>query len=108
MSQLVRRRKSSTMKKRASKIRHAPSVPSQWIRRHCALPSLRRKSINEHPKIIRSTSLHALGKVYKLYREMPYYLTEAQTQHRVETCQKLLENPRVKRFIRRIVTCDEK
>lgn len=52
--------------------------------------------------------LHALGKVNKCCREVPHDLTENQAQKRVETCRKLLENPRDDRFIRQIVTCDEK
>ena len=52
--------------------------------------------------------LHALGKVNRCSREVPHELTEIQAQNRVTTCRKLLENPRDDRFIRRIVTCDEK
>ena len=52
--------------------------------------------------------LHTLGKVNRRCREVPHELTEIQAQRRVETCRKLLQNPRDERFIRRIVTCDEK
>lgn len=52
--------------------------------------------------------LHALGKVNKCCREVPHELTVHQAQNRVDTCRKLLDNPRDDRFIRRIVTCDEK
>ena len=52
--------------------------------------------------------LHALGKVNRRCREVPHELTQIQAKKRVETCKKLLENPRDDRFIRRIVTCDEK
>lgn len=50
----------------------------------------------------------ALEKVNKSCREVPHDLTEIQAQNRVNVCKKLLENPRDDRFIRRIVTCDEK
>ena len=54
-------------------------------------------------------TLHAHGKVNKCCREVPHELTENQALNRVKTCQKLLENPRDDRFIRRrIVTCYEK
>ncbi len=52
--------------------------------------------------------LHALGKINKRCREVPHDLTENQIQNRVSICRKLLENPLDDRFIRRIVTCDEK
>ena len=39
---------------------------------------------------------------------MPHDLTKKQANRRIETCRKLLENPRDERFIRRIVTSDEK
>ena len=52
--------------------------------------------------------LHAIGKVNRRCREVPHDLTENQRQTRVDTCRKLLENPRDDRFIQRIVTCDEK
>jgi histone-lysine N-methyltransferase SETMAR len=52
--------------------------------------------------------LKAIGKVNKRCREVPHDLTEKQANRRIETCRKLLENPRDDRFIRRIVTSDEK
>jgi histone-lysine N-methyltransferase SETMAR len=51
--------------------------------------------------------LHQLGKVKKHCREAPHELTPTQVQRRVDTCQ-LLQNLHDERFIRRIVTCDEK
>jgi len=39
---------------------------------------------------------------------VPHDLTENQANRCVETCRKLLENPRDDRFIRQIVTSDEK
>ena len=52
--------------------------------------------------------LKAIGKVNKRCRELSHDLTENQVNRRVETCRKLLENPRNDRFIRQIVTSDEK
>jgi [histone H3]-lysine36 N-dimethyltransferase SETMAR len=52
--------------------------------------------------------LHTLGKINKRCREVPHDLTEIQAQNRVNACRKLLENPLDDRFIRQIVTCDEK
>ena len=52
--------------------------------------------------------LHKLGKVNKRCREVPHQLTPAQAQRRVDTCRQLLENPMDERWIKRVVTCDEK
>jgi hypothetical protein len=52
--------------------------------------------------------LTALGKIYKSYRVVPHELTVEQAQRRVEFCRKLLQLPKDHRFIKRIVTCDEK
>ena len=52
--------------------------------------------------------LKTIGKVNKRCREVPHDLTEIQAKRRMETCRKLLENPRDDRFIRQIVTSDEK
>jgi len=52
--------------------------------------------------------LKAIGKVNKRCREVPHDLTENQANRRVETYRTLLENPRDDRFIRQIVTSDEK
>lgn len=52
--------------------------------------------------------LHQLGKVNRRCRQVPHDLTQQQAQRRVDACQQLLTNPWDDRFIRRIVTCDEK
>ena len=44
--------------------------------------------------------LKAIGKVNKRWKEVPHDLTKNQANRRVETCRKLLENPRDDRFIR--------
>jgi histone-lysine N-methyltransferase SETMAR len=52
--------------------------------------------------------LTALGKIYKSCRIIPHELTLEQAQRRVEFCRKLLQLPKDHRFIKRIVTCNEK
>ena len=54
--------------------------------------------------------LHRIGKVDKSCRVVPHELSEAQAQaqRRVEVCNQLLANPNDERFLKRIVTCDEK
>lgn len=52
--------------------------------------------------------LHEFGKVNRRCREVPHELTPLQAQKRVNTCKQLLTNPRDLRFIKKIVTCDEK
>jgi histone-lysine N-methyltransferase SETMAR len=52
--------------------------------------------------------LPALVKIYKSCRFVPHELTAEQAQRRVEFCRKLLQLPKDHRFIKRIVTCDEK
>jgi hypothetical protein len=52
--------------------------------------------------------LTALGKIYKSCRIVPHELTAEQAQRGVEFCRKLLQLPKDHRFIKRIVTCDEK
>ncbi|CAF1565946.1 unnamed protein product [Didymodactylos carnosus] len=52
--------------------------------------------------------LHRLGKVSRSCQNGPQELTPEQVQHRVNVCKELLANPRDERFIKRIVTCDEK
>jgi hypothetical protein len=49
-----------------------------------------------------------LGKIYTSCRFVPHELTAEQAQRRVEFCRKLLQLPSDHRFIKRIVTCDEK
>jgi histone-lysine N-methyltransferase SETMAR len=52
--------------------------------------------------------LRALGKIDKICRIVPHKLTAEQAQQRVEFCRKLLQLPKDHRFIKRIVTCEEK
>ena len=52
--------------------------------------------------------LHKLGKVNRRCREVPHELTTEQAQRRVVACRQLLENPLDERWIKRVVTCDEK
>jgi hypothetical protein len=47
-------------------------------------------------------------KIYKSCRVVPHELTAEQAQRRVEFCRKLFHLPKGHRFIKRIVTCDEK
>lgn len=60
------------------------------------------------PKTSVFRHLHSMGKVNRCCRQVPHELTENQIKQRLETCQKLLSNPFDARFIRRIVTSDEK
>ena len=48
------------------------------------------------------------GKVIRRCREIPHELSEENAQRRVDICKELLKNPFDKRFVKRIVTCDEK
>jgi hypothetical protein len=52
--------------------------------------------------------LTGLGKIYKSCKIVPHELTAEQAQRRVEFFRKLLQLPKDHRFIRIIVTCDEK
>jgi transposase len=52
--------------------------------------------------------LTALGIIYKSCRVVPHELSAEQAQRRVEFYRKLLQLPKGHRFIKRIVTCDEK
>ena len=49
-----------------------------------------------------------LGKSYRSCRSAPHELTPQQAQRGVDVCRQLIGNPMDDRFIRRIVTCDEK
>jgi hypothetical protein len=73
-----------------------PATSTRWLPAELDIP---RTSVVRH--------LHQLGKVKKHCREAPHELTPAKTRWRVDTCQ-LHKNPHDERFIRRIVTCDEK
>ena len=74
--------------------------PSTSTRRLSAALDIPQTSVVRH--------LNIIGKVNRRCREVPHDLTENQAHNRVDTCRKLLEHPRDDRFIRRIVTCDEK
>jgi hypothetical protein len=52
--------------------------------------------------------LTVLGKIYNSCRVVPHELTAEQAQQQVEFCRKLLQLQKDHRFIKRIVTCDEK
>jgi hypothetical protein len=52
--------------------------------------------------------LTALGKIYKSWRVVPHELTAEQAKRQVKFCRKLLQLPKDHRFIKIIVTCDEK
>lgn len=52
--------------------------------------------------------LHKVGKVNKRFREIPHELTPAQAKRRVDTCRKLLQNPKDDRWFKQLVTGDEK
>jgi hypothetical protein len=52
--------------------------------------------------------LTALGKIYKSCRIVPHELTAKQAQWWVKFCHKLLQLPKSRRFIKRIITCNKK
>lgn len=74
--------------------------PSTSTRRLSAELDVAQRTVVRHLKTI--------GKVNKRCREVPHDLTENQAKRRLDTCRKLLENPHDARFIRQIVTSDEK
>ena len=55
-----------------------------------------------------ASHLHRIGKVHRSCRQVPHELTAAQAQRRVDVCIQLRTNPNDERFLKRIVTCDEK
>lgn len=55
-----------------------------------------------------SGNLHKLGKVNKRYRNVPYVLRQAQAQRRVDTWRLVLRNPVDERWLKAVVTWDEK
>lgn len=55
-----------------------------------------------------SRHLKKLGMIKKRCREIPHEITDAQAKRRIEICRQLLLNPNDLRWIKRIVTCDEK
>ena len=52
--------------------------------------------------------IKTLGKSYRSYKSARHELIPQQAQCRVDICCQLISNPMDDRFIRRIVTCDEK
>ena len=52
--------------------------------------------------------INTLGKSYRSCRSVPHELTPQQALPRVAICRQFIGNPMDVRFIRRIVTCDEK
>jgi histone-lysine N-methyltransferase SETMAR len=52
--------------------------------------------------------LRRIGKVNRSCRLVPHELTAAQAQRRVQVCNQLRANPNDERFLKRLVTCDEK
>ena len=52
--------------------------------------------------------INTLGKSYRSCRSVRHELTPQQAQRIVDVCSQLIGNPMDDRFIRRIVTCDEK
>jgi len=55
-----------------------------------------------------SMRLHAMGKVQKIGKWVPYELNDRQMERRQNTCQILLPRQKRKSFLHRIVTGDEK
>ena len=52
--------------------------------------------------------LKMMGKINRSPKDVPRDLTQQQEQRRVQICKELLKNPNDDRFLKRIVTCDEK
>jgi len=49
-----------------------------------------------------------LGNVNRRCREVPHELIQELMKRRIDICEKLLRYPKDERFLRQIVTCDEK
>jgi hypothetical protein len=78
----------------------AEEQPSTSTRRSSDTLGPSKSTIHHH--------LTALGQIYKSCRVVLHELTAEQAQRQVEVCHKLLRLPKHNRFIKRIVTCDEK
>ena len=52
--------------------------------------------------------IKTLGKSCRRYKSIPHELTPQKAQRRVDICRQLIGNPLYDRFMRGIVTCDEK
>lgn len=74
--------------------------PTKSCRNMAVELSISKSSIHSH--------LHQLGKVNKCCREVPHELTPENAKRRISICKKLLDNPQDFRFLKRIVTSDEK
>jgi hypothetical protein len=78
----------------------AEQQPSTSTRRSSDTLGPSKSTIHRH--------LTAVGKICKSCRVVPHELTAEQAQQQVEFCHKLLQLLKDRRFIKRIVTCDEK
>ncbi|GBP68546.1 Histone-lysine N-methyltransferase SETMAR [Eumeta japonica] len=63
---------------------------------------LSKDTIHRHLKSLGKT------KTYKNCRIVPHELNEFQAKRRIEVCKQLVAPPKDDRFIKRIITCDEK
>lgn len=74
-------------------------------------PQQSTRSLSKNLGMSQSTvvrQLHSMGKRVKKLRQVPHNLTNSQKNRRIEICKILLQNPLDKRFLKRIVTSDEK
>jgi hypothetical protein len=78
----------------------AEQQPSTSTRRLSDTLGPSKSTIHSHPA--------ALRQIYKSCRFVPHELSAEQAQRRVEFCRKLLQLSKDHRFIKRIVSCDEK
>jgi hypothetical protein len=90
-----------------------PQIWDSWATKEAAeqLPSTSSRRLSDTLGPSKSTTHHhltALGKIYKSCTIVLHELTAEQAQRGVEFCRKLLQLQKDHRFIKRIVTCDEK
>jgi hypothetical protein len=78
----------------------AEQKPSTSMRRLSDTLGPSTSTIHRHPT--------ALGRIYKSCRVVPHELTAEQAKQRGEFCHKLLQLLNDHRFIKRVITCDEK
>lgn len=74
--------------------------PSKSCRNIAAELGISKSSVHSH--------LHQLGKVNRRCREIPHELTPEMAKTRISICKQLLDNPHDFRFLKQIVTGDEK
>ena len=74
--------------------------PATSTRRLSAALGTPRETVRRH--------LHRLDMVRRSCHKVPHDLTAEQAQRRKTICQELLTNPMDERFLKRIITCDEK